>query len=176
MTAAALILLALLLLARRRNGGNGNGVTPGLVDEARMFLTVVSRWQGKIESVASWYGVPEGLIRAVIWQESSGNADAEHPGNHAYGLMGVSLAAAQDAGFITLSADDLWIPTLNIEAGTAYLGLMYSYFNAWDRALAAYHIGPTALQNALDAGQGLTPKGRGYWNMVRDKRDAIGRA
>jgi hypothetical protein len=61
------------------------------------------------------------LIICMAYKESTFDTDASLPGSQsARGLLGVTDAAATDAGF---NYDDLGDPAINIQAGSTYLGI-----------------------------------------------------
>jgi len=66
-------------------------------------------------------GQSDELIICMAYKESSFDPDASRPGNQsARGLLGVTDAAATDAGF---DYEDLGDPATNIDAGSTYLGM-----------------------------------------------------
>lgn len=78
------------------------------------------------------------LINAIIKVESGGNPKAvSHKG--AIGLMQVMPATGRSMGYTKAQLHD---PTINVEAGTRYLTLMYQRTGTIEGALAAYYCGP----------------------------------
>jgi len=95
-----------------------------------------------ISEAAEEYGVPEGLIKAVIHQESRWKADAKG-GSKDYGLMQITPITAKEMGIDhSLMLD----PRENIRTGTAYLARLKKRFGGWDLALSAYNAGPTLIR------------------------------
>lgn len=89
-----------------------------------------------IES-ANRHGVPVSLVKAIIKQESGGNALATS-GAGAMGLMQLMPATAKGLG-VTNAYD----PKQNIEGGTKYIAQMLDkYQGNVEKALAAYNAGP----------------------------------
>jgi soluble lytic murein transglycosylase-like protein len=102
-------------------------------------------WNSEIEqavdAAAAEYGVPAALIRAVIEQESGGNADAVSPAG-ALGLMQLMPDTARSLGI-----SDPMDPVQNIFGGTRYLAQLLKQFGGRvDLALAAYNAGPGAVE------------------------------
>ena len=90
---------------------------------------------------ATQNGLPPGLVRAVIRQESDGNPrDVSHAG--ARGLMQLMPEEIQQLG-----VTDPFDPEQNIAAGTRLLaGLMKQYKGDTPLALAAYNAGSGAVK------------------------------
>jgi len=106
------------------------------------------RFDGPIREAARRYGVPEGLVRAVVWQESRFDPDARGAAGE-LGLMQLMedaslewAAASQAPGFSHTHALD---PVTNTLAGTYYLAkLLRRYAHTDDPlpyALADYNAG-----------------------------------
>lgn len=94
-------------------------------------------------------GVSPDLIRAVIRVESSGDPQAVSSAG-ARGLMQITPAAETDAiKVLNLPENlkgDLFDPKYNLLIGVTYLAHLRERFDGDDRlALAAYHMGPTAV-------------------------------
>ncbi len=85
------------------------------------------------------YGVPSGLIHAVIQKESGYNAGARSP-RDARGLMQVTPGTARFVG--VEKSDSLYDPQTNINAGAAYLKYLMHTHDTFDKLLAAYNSGP----------------------------------
>ena len=102
-------------------------------------------------------GVDERLVRSVVTHESGGDADAVSP-KRARGLMQITGITLQDVrnrnrGF---PEGDLFDPDYNLRVGTTYLAYLLDRFDGDRRlAVAAYHMGPTAVRRAMNADPGL---------------------
>lgn len=94
------------------------------------------------------YGIPRGLVYAVIRQESGFNPDARSPVG-AQGLMQLMPATAEKtAARLQRPWDDstLCRPGTNVELGATYLGLLLRTFGgSVPLAVAAYNAGPKAV-------------------------------
>ncbi len=106
------------------------------------------------------HGLPALLVLALIEQESQFRPKARGPGG-SLGLMQLmptsarELAARHDIAWRgTRSLHD---PVTNVRLGILYLAEMRAAFESTDLAMAAYNIGPGAVQKRLD--KGLSCKG-----------------
>jgi soluble lytic murein transglycosylase len=111
------------------------------------------RYNSVIEQMADKYGVDKFLIKAVIRRESK--FDPLAYGSHGeIGLMqvmpGTGTQWARAMGRRDFGQGSLWLPTMNIEVGTWYLGRALRHWQDRDDpvpfALAEYNAG---LGNAL---------------------------
>ena len=136
LAAVAIVAVALSWLATER------------VREGRIQMRLAAL-AGPIEADSWRTGLSPEFIRAVIRAESSGDPRAEsHVG--AKGLMQVTPLAEADAiRVLRLPANlkgDLFDPKYNLLIGTTYLAHLRERFDGDDvLALAAYHMGPTAV-------------------------------
>lgn len=89
-----------------------------------------------IESAAAKYGIPKGLIKAVMHTESSFNRYARSPVG-AQGLMQLMPATAR-----RFNVSNSYDPQQNIDAGAKYLSWLLKRFNGdVQLALAGYNAG-----------------------------------
>lgn len=95
-----------------------------------------------VETVAKREGLSPDLLQAVIFRESSFRPCAVSTSG-ALGLMQLLPETAADLG-----VDDPFNPGENIDAGARFLSsLMVRYQGDIELALAAYHAGPTIVDN-----------------------------
>ena len=93
-------------------------------------------------------GVPQGLVRAVVMAESSGDPSAISVAG-AQGLMQLMPGTSAQCG--VMNAFD---PTENVDCGSAYLKqLLNRYHGDTTLAVAAYNAGP----GAVDKYHGVPP-------------------
>lgn len=130
-------------------GGVGIALTYILLKTSRLeagdtqtFLRRISPYTFIITGYADEFTLDEDLIKAVIWQESSGFPNAERKENsfYSYGLCGLTLIAARDMGYLG-TEEDLIEPDTNIHYATAYLRYQYERYGDLDKALVAYNAG-----------------------------------
>lgn len=96
-----------------------------------------------VAKAAELSGVPEDLIRAVIYVESRFRVDAVSPAG-AQGLMQLMPVTAQ-----ALSVEDPFDPEQNVLAGARLLRRLADRFNGdLERTVAAYYSGAGAVQRA----------------------------
>ena len=97
-----------------------------------------------VEVYAEAYGVPEGLVYAVIRTESGFDSGAVSPAG-AVGLMQLMPATFEwltdDMLFEHLESGMLHDPETNIKYGTYCLSYLYDRYGDWELALAAYNGG-----------------------------------
>ncbi|MFB9915459.1 lytic transglycosylase domain-containing protein [Gluconobacter kanchanaburiensis] len=101
--------------------------------------------------------IPDGLLPAIIRQESGFDSDAIS-GAHAIGLLQILPAAAKDIvrkahfGSLNVSAAALTDPQTNLKVGNAYVSQLLGRFgNVIPYALAAYNAGPHRVDQWLKA-------------------------
>lgn len=112
-----------------------------LFDRSRVAPAPVLGWFPIALKWSFVYGVPVEIILAVIWQESTGDADALGDGNTSFGLMQVKQIAVDD--LIIEGYDVRPVPVINpddnIRQGTAFLSLINDHFNNWYQSLRSYN-------------------------------------
>lgn len=100
-----------------------------------------------LDAAAARYGLPNGLVRAVAWIESRGNALARSPVG-AIGIMQLMPATAKSLGV------DPHDPLQNVDGGARLLAqLIKQYSGDVQRALAAYNWGSGNLSKAAKVGK-----------------------
>jgi len=118
--------------------------------EAKILLTRIKEYDHIIINEGKTNTIDPNLIRAIIWQESSGQSDIKvFEGNpkwysrkalYSYGFMGLTYPAAKDMGYPG-EEKDLIKPEENIKYGTKYLRYQYDRYKNLDKALVAYNAG-----------------------------------
>lgn len=103
------------------------------------------------------HGLPALLVLALIEQESHFRPKARGPGG-SLGLMQLmpssARAIAREHGISWQGAHTLHDPVKNVHLGVLYLAQMRDLFGSIDLAMAAYNIGPAAVQKRLARGKG----------------------
>jgi soluble lytic murein transglycosylase-like protein len=112
------------------------------------------------------YGLPTGLLQALIWTESRFNPMAISPAGAA-GLAQLMPGTARYLG-ITNRHD----PVASIDGGARYLREMLDKFGQIHLALAAYNAGPGAVSRA--GGIPRNSETPGYVRSVLERWQAIG--
>jgi soluble lytic murein transglycosylase-like protein len=121
-----------------------------------------------IHELASHYDVDPGLIKAIIWAESSFNPSAVSP-RGAMGLMQLMPATAKSLG-----VKDILDPQNNIDCGVRYFKQLMVQFHGDERlALAAYNAGSTRVVQyngvpPFEATQYYIKKVFRYYNRYKD--------
>lgn len=113
--------------------GNPAGVPP-------TFREVI--YAAAVREAEQRYGLPSGLLHALIWTESRFNPMAVSPAGAA-GLAQLMPATARYLG-----VSNRHDPFASINAGARYLREMLDKFGAIHLALAAYNAGPRAVERA----------------------------
>lgn len=107
-----------------------------------------------IEAVSKDEGVTESIIYAVIYTESSFDAEAKSSAG-AIGLMQLLPSTAEWLCEIDGAEYDeakLTDPEFSIKYGTKYLKILYDRYKNWDAAHAAYHAGFSRVDSWLEDG------------------------
>jgi len=102
------------------------------------------------------HGLPALLVLALIEQESHFRPKARGPGG-SLGLMQLmprsARAVAAQHGIPWQGVRTLHDPVKNVHLGVLYLAQMREVFGSTDLAMAAYNIGPGAVQRRLERGR-----------------------
>jgi len=135
--------------------------------EAQVLLKRIKPYDEIIEDEAKANTIDPDLIRAIVWQESSGFANAkrweEKTKCFSYGLMGLTMGAAEDMGYKG-EEKDLIKPEVNIKYGVAYLRYQYDRYKDVSKAISAYNAGSYTTANLA------------YVNSVWEKMSRIKKA
>ena len=129
-----------------------------------------------VHAAAKQHNVPTALILGVIQVESSFRPEVcSHAG--ACGLMQLMpRTAASLARQLKWEDHDVSDPAFNIEAGTAYLAWLNTYFKGdLTLALAGYNAGPMRVRRWQRAGRALPRQVALYASKVMAARDHFAR-
>jgi hypothetical protein len=134
--------------------------------------TPITQWEPIIAEASARFAVPEAWIRRVMRSESGGrptlNGKPITSSAGAMGLMqimpGTYAALRRRYGF----GPDPYDPHDNIFAGTAYLREMHKRYG-YPFLFAAYHAGPSRLDNFINHGRALPPATLNYANRLVSK-------
>lgn len=107
-----------------------------------------------VEATAFEEGIAEHILYAVIYTESSFDAEAESSVG-AMGLMQLLPSTAQwlcEREGAEYDESMLTDPEFNVKYGARYLKILYDRYENWDAAHAAYHAGFTRVDSWLEEG------------------------
>jgi len=147
-TTFVILLIIFFLLTRTRT----EEVLPSPIPwEVRVFLDRIKPYEDYIQAEAKINTIDPNLIRALIWQESSGKVDVKtYEGKpdwyngkslYSYGLCGLTLPAAEDMGY-TGKEEDLIKPDINIKYAVKYLRHQINRYDGdVSKGLVAYNAG-----------------------------------
>ena len=92
----------------------------------------VKQWNDLANQYAQTYSIldPEEIL-AIVWSESTGNANAQNPNDPSWGLMGVTKLIAHAYGGFDVT-DDSWKtdPSKNMRAGAGFLSDLKNKYSA----------------------------------------------
>ena len=130
----------------------------------REILRLVNRAEKKygsqIDQISKKYYTNPRDIKAIAIVESLMD-EAAKSSEGAIGLMGVKRTTGKEMGFT-----DIEHPVKNLNAGTKYYKTLLNRFKDRDLALAAYNLGPEAVESRL--GNGFDPETINYiWKIRR---------
>jgi soluble lytic murein transglycosylase-like protein/TolA-binding protein len=115
-------------------------------------LVYPAGYRNLICDAASAHKVDPLWLHAIIWQESKYNPNVRS-GASARGLMQfipeTARAVASSIGMQTVSAEQLYEPSVNIQLGAAYWSSLTQKLTAPELALASYNGGPDNVQRWL---------------------------
>jgi len=165
-----LLLGGLAVLGLVKSAQGGAPAAPGGPNGSRPapwpFADLIDKW-------ARFYGLEPELIAAHAKTESSFNPSAintEDPAldyDSSYGLMGVQLSVAQDAGAVkdykhATAAEIAWLrdPDNNIQIGAWNVERWHRRYS-WDVAVQMYNVGENGYNN-------LGRRNSAYLNKVRE--------
>ncbi|MEM9415136.1 MAG: lytic transglycosylase domain-containing protein [Planctomycetota bacterium] len=131
-----------------------------LIDQCSRRNSIPAAFDQDVARYAAEQGLPVELVRAVIVTESGGDPNA-HSSANARGLMQITPITHREAidRFDLPERDDeaLFEPDYNLDIGTRYLAYLLKRFDGDTKlALAAYHMGPTAVARLRNANPTLT--------------------
>ena len=117
-------------------------------------------YEGMIEALFHQYGVPEALIN-VAFVESNFNSNAKSSAG-AGGMWQFMPYTAKAYGLVVNDRrDDRFNVELSTKAACMYMVDLYSQFDDWYLALAAYNAGPSRIKQAIREGNT-----RDYFKLV----------
>ncbi len=99
-------------------------------------------YAASVKEAEQRYGLPPGLLHALIWTESRFNPLAVSPA----GAAGLAQLMPGTARYLGVS--NRHDPSASIDGGARYLREMLDKFGAIHLALAAYNAGPRAVERA----------------------------
>jgi soluble lytic murein transglycosylase-like protein len=124
-----------------------------------------TRWQASIGLAATQAGIDPKLLTALVWTESGFKPEAVSSAG-AIGLTQLMPATAEGLGV------DPYDPDQNLAGGARFLKAMIDRFGSVELGLAAYNIGPAAVDAQLGAGR--TDIAGGYTTTVLDHYRNLG--
>jgi hypothetical protein len=114
-----------------------------------------SNIQTVLQNASASSGVPENILQALAYQESSYNPAAVSSAG-AQGLLQIMPATGKSLGL-----SDPFDAQANANAGAGYLASLYAQYGDWSKALIAYNEGPGNLAN-----QGVFPSSQSYADSI----------
>lgn len=117
--------------------GSNTGNRSASPQSSRELIYAVS-----VRAAEQRYGLPAGLLQALIWTESRFNPMAVSPA----GAAGLAQLMPGTARYLGVS--NRHDPLASIDGGARYLREMLDKFGAVHLALAAYNAGPRAVARA----------------------------
>lgn len=102
-------------------------------------MATTATWQSYLQPFEVKYGLPGGLLGALVRAESGGNPNARSP----VGAMGLGQLMPATARSLGVNPND---PVDNLRGAAMYLSQQLKTFGSWQKALAAYNAGPGAVK------------------------------
>lgn len=141
--------------AAQQQGGGVNA----LPNQPAPATTDGSNHGGIMEDAGQRWGIPQGLMSALMSKESAGKPGAVSS-KGAIGLGQVMPGTAQDMGY---NVDEMRNnPAMQADASAQYLSKMYQRYGDWRLALQAYHDGPGNTDAMLKGNYTPGPEGANY--------------
>lgn len=118
-------------------------------------------WKQDLPRLEQKYGLPPGLLGALVRGESGGRINARSP----VGAIGLTQLMPATAKGLGVNPHD---PRQNLEGGAKYLAQQLKTFRDPKKALAAYNAGPGAVKKyggipPYKETQGYVKRVTGYW-------------
>ena len=112
-------------------------------ERGNVFIGYTGNYRGQYlehaRKAARKHNIPEDLFLRLVQQESDWNPHAESP----KGALGLAQLMPQTARLLGVNPHD---PIQNLDGGARYLSWQYRKFKSWRLALAAYNVGPKAVE------------------------------
>lgn len=117
-----------------------------------------NKWSDRIAQLEKQHGFPDGLLTALVKQESGFNKSIKSKVG-ALGLTQLMEGTARDLGLrVGRGVDERLDPNKNLSAGAQYLRDQIEDFGDVRLALAAYNAGPARVRSALKEADGDVEK------------------
>lgn len=133
-----------------------------------------AKLEAMAEAAATKYGIPPGILKGLIRQESGWKVAAKS----SVGAVGLTqlmpATASKDLGLrVDSQVDERLDPAKNVDAGARYLRRQYDRFaegktdtERWRLALAAYNSGPGSVNRRLRAIGKVGKQGAAEWREI----------
>ena len=138
------------------------GVTVGVSISGYSPQKVPVEYRAAIDQAEATYGLPEGMLARLLWQESRYRPSVIN------GQVKSPVGALGIAQFMPATAKELGIDPLNpyqaIQGAARYLSSLYRATGDWSQALAAYNWG---IGNVLRKGLAKAPtETKNYFTQI----------
>lgn len=135
----------------------------------KAFIGAVVLFASATESIKQaelWFDIPQGLLEAICFTESTHNPVALTPkdgGPHtSVGLCQVQVRTARELGFRG-TEEDLMHPGVNSMYAAKYLSKQASRYKSWIHAISAYNVGSLKRKNGKYINQEYVDKVLTRW-------------